>query len=325
MAVYKHFKLLIAGLAVVGLLSMSTGVLAAEKYKVGISLPEAQNPFYVLLGKVLKKSLEKRGIDAILLSADADVNRQIGHVNDLIAAKVDLIMISPLNLEGPAPAIKAASKAGIPVIMIARRLDNKYKSLWKTYLGFDMHGIGVAKGKWLVKNAKAGKVAMLLGPEGALFAIEQEKGFRSAIEPKGFEVTWARSSVQTRENGLRLTEDALIANPGLVAIYASNDDLALGAVQAVKAAGKHGKVVVLGNNGTPPAMASVHRGDLSMTIQNSPVGFAIRAAAVADDFLRKGEVAADYLVVKFKVVEKKSACTLMPPPLRKKFGMPEKC
>lgn len=325
MEMRKYFKFLIASLAIGVLLSAPTDAFAASKYKVGISLPEAQNPFYVLLGKVLKKSLEKRGIDAILLAANADVNRQIGHVNDLIAAKVNLIMISPLNLEGPAPAIKAAYKAGIPVIMIARRLDNKYKSLWKTYLGFDMLGIGVAKGKWLVKNAKPGKVAMLLGPEGALFAIEQEKGFRQAIEPKGFKVTWARSSVQTRENGLRLTEDALVANPGLVAIYASNDDLALGAVQAVKAAGKLGKVLVLGNNGTPPAMASVHRGDMSMTIQNSPVGFAIRAAAVADDFLRKNKVAADYLVVKFKVVEKHSACTLMPPPLRKKFGMPGKC
>lgn len=325
MKIWKYMKVLTVALAVGVFLATAPSAMAAEKHKVGISLPEAQNPFYVLLGKVLKKSLEKRGIDAILLAADADVNRQIGHVNDLIAAKVDLIMISPLNLEGPAPAIKAAHAAGIPVIMIARRLDNKYKSLWKTYLGFDMHGIGVAKGEWAVDKLKPGNVAMLLGPEGALFAIEQEKGFRSVIEPKGFKVGWARSSVQTRENGLRLAEDALIANPDLVAIYASNDDLALGAVQAVKAAGKLGKVAVLGNNGTPPAMASVHRGDMSMTIQNSPVGFAIRAAAVADDFLNKGKVGADHLVVKFKVVEKSSACKLMPPPLRKKFGMPEKC
>lgn len=325
MKIWKYFKILTAALAVGIFLSTAPGALAAEKFKVGISLPEAQNPFYVLLGKVLKGSLEKRGIDAILLAADADVNRQISHVNDLIAAKVDLIMISPLNLEGPAPAIKAAHAAGIPVIMIARRLDNKYKDLWKTYLGFDMHGIGAAKGKWAVDNLKPGNVAMLLGPEGALFAIEQEKGFREVIEPKGFKVGWARTSVQTRENGLRLAEDALIANPDLVAIYASNDDLALGAVQAVKAAGKHGKVAVLGNNGTPPAMASVHRGDMSMTIQNSPVGFAMRAAEVADDFLTKKMVAADFIVVNFEVVEKNSACTLMPPPLRKKFGMPEKC
>ena len=76
-----------------------------------------------------------------------------------------------------------------------------------------------------------------------------DKGFKEVVEKGGFKVAWAQNSVQTRENGLKLAEDALVAQKDLVAIYAMNDDLALGAAQAVKASG--GKVATLGMNGAP--------------------------------------------------------------------------
>ena len=147
-----------ASIAVMG--GIGNGAAAQEK-TVGISLPEAQNPFYVLLGKSIKRTLEKRGMKTLLLSADADVNEQISNINDLIAAKVDLIIMSPMNLEGPAPAVKAANDAGIPVIMIARRLADKYKHLWKAFVGFDLAKVGAVKGQWLVDNLKPGKVAVV--------------------------------------------------------------------------------------------------------------------------------------------------------------------
>ena len=121
--------------------------------------------------------------------------------------------------------------------MVARTLDKRFGSVWKTFVGIHFDEVGKAKGEWVVRNTKPGKVAMLLGPAGALVMVEQEKSFRAAIEPAGYKVAFAQNSTQTRENGLKLTEDALVANPDLVAIYASNDDLALGATQAVKAAG----------------------------------------------------------------------------------------
>ena len=114
-----RFSKYMAGLLLAFFMTIGSSVHAAEK--VGVSLPEGQNPFYVLLGKALAKGLKKHGYEALVLSANADVNEQISNVNDLIAAKVKLIIMSPLNLEGPAPAVQAANDAGIPVIMIARR------------------------------------------------------------------------------------------------------------------------------------------------------------------------------------------------------------
>src|SRR5688500_15020725 len=110
-----------------------------KKFKVGVSLPESQNPFYVAMSKSIVKTFEANGIEATLLLANSDVNEQVSQINDLIASKVDAILVSPLNTEGPAPAIQKAHDAGIPIFMIARTLSDKYKDLWKTYVGFDYY------------------------------------------------------------------------------------------------------------------------------------------------------------------------------------------
>lgn len=298
---------------------------ADKKLKIGVSLPEAQNPFYVAMGKSIVATLDKRGIEAILLSANADVNEQVSNIQDLIAAKVDAILMSPLDLEGPAPAVQAAHAAGIPIFMIARRLDDKYKNLWKGFIGFDLSEVGALKGEWVVKNLKPGKLAMLLGPAGSLFAVEQERGFRRVVEPKGFKVAWAQNSTQTRENGLKLAEDALVAHPDVIAIYGSNDDMALGAAQAVKAAGLKGKVHVLGTNGSPPALAAVHREDMAATVLLDPVSWGRQGADVTADFVQKGiSPASQNVMLKSELVTPDNAFDKIPPPLREKLGVQPK-
>jgi ribose transport system substrate-binding protein len=260
-----------------------------KKFKVGVSLPESQNPFYVVMSKSIVKTFADNGIEATLLLANSDVNEQVSQINDLIASKVDAILVSPANTEGPAPALKQAHEAGIPIFMVARTLDAKYKDIWKTYVGFDYYKVGQQKGQWVVQNLKPGKIAMLNGPAGALVSVNMDKGFREVVEKAGFEVVWAQNSVQTRENGLKLAEDALVANSDLVSIYAMNDDLALGAAQAVKASGKSGQVATLGMNGAPTALAAIHNGDLSMTILLDPVGWGKSAAQMVADYLKSGK------------------------------------
>jgi ABC-type sugar transport system substrate-binding protein len=300
---------------------MAGGALAqAKTFKVGVSLPEGQNPFYVVMGNSISKTLKDAGLEVTLLLANSDVNEQVSQINDLVASKVDAILVSPLNTEGPAPAIQKAHEAGIPIFMIARTLDPKYKDLWKTYVGFDYYKVGQQKGKWAVDNLKPGKIAMLLGPAGALVSVNLEKGFRETVEKAGFTVSWAQNSVQTRENGLKLAEDALVANKDLVAIYAMNDDLALGAAQAVKAGGQ--KVATLGMNGAPTALAAVHNGDMSMTILLDPVGWGKQAAQMVADYLtKKQEPSAFVEPFTPEVVTQANAYDKIPGPLREKLGV----
>lgn len=305
------------------LLALSSGHAAAQTrtYTVGISLPEAQNPFYVLLGKSAVDTFKQRGIEATLLSANADVNEQINNINDLAAKKVDAILMSPLDTEGPASAVKRAHDAGIPIFMVARTLDKRFGNIWKTFVGIHFDEIGKSKGEWVVKNTKPGKVAMLLGPAGALVMVEQDKAFRRVIEPAGYKVTFAQNSTQTRENGLKLSEDALIANPDLVAIYASNDDLALGAAQAVKAAGKTGQVAVIGLNGSPPALAAVHKGEMAATVLLDPIGWGRTAALTVADYLQNKKEPEPFVTFQYRMVGQADAFDLIPPPLRERLGV----
>jgi ABC-type sugar transport system substrate-binding protein len=323
----KRVSFLLAAAAILCSLVLAQVVAAgsalaqAKQFKVGVSLPESQNPFYVAMGNSIVKTFKDNGVETTLLLANSDVNEQVSQLNDLIAAKVDALVVSPLNTEGPAPAIQKAHEAGIPIFMIARTLDPKYKDLWKSYVGFDYYKVGVQKGKWVVDNLKPGKIAMLLGPAGAFVSVNLEKGFREVVEKAGFQVVWAQNSVQTRENGLKLAEDALVANKDLVAIYAMNDDLALGAAQAVKAGGQ--KVATLGMNGAPTALAAIHNGDMSMTILLDPVGWGKQTAQMVADYLIKKQEPSGAFVEPFtpEVVSQANAYDKIPPPLREKLGV----
>jgi ABC-type sugar transport system substrate-binding protein len=297
---------------------------AGKPLRVGISSPESNNPFHVQLARSIAATLKERGIDSLLLSANADVNAQINNIGDLVAAKVDAILVAPLNEEGAVGAVQRAKEAGIPVFMYARTLDPKHQALWMSFVGMDAVAVGEDKGKWLVKNAKPGKVALLTGTAGAAPMVEQERGFRKVVEAAGFKVAFAQHSAQTRENGIKLAEDALVAHRDLVAIYASNDDLALGAAQAVKAAGLQGKVAVIGLNGSPPALAAVHNGDMAATVLLDPNTWGKTAANIVADYLQKKQPPPRFVPMQHQVVSQPEAFDLIPPPLRERLGVVKK-
>jgi len=312
--------LLAVGVSFLGVSSVIT-TSAAETFRVGISSPEAQNAFYVQMMDATVAAFKARGIEPMLLSANADVNEQINNINDLVAAKVDAILLSPLDAEGPAAAVHRAKDAGIPIFMVARKLDKKFGDPQVSFIGIHFDEIGKAKGEWVTKNTKPGKVAMLLGPAGALVMVEQEKSFRAIVEPARYQIVFAQNSPQTREKGLRLTEDALIANPDLVAIYAANDDLALGAAQAVRAAGLTEQISVLGLNGSPPALAAVHKGDMAATVLLDPIGWGQTAANTVADFLLEKKKPEPFVTFQFRMVEQDDALPLIPEGLRERLGV----
>jgi ABC-type sugar transport system substrate-binding protein len=315
-------KTVLAALAATTVLcAMPAAAQTKRPLRVGISSPEANNPFHVALARSIAATLKERQIEPLLLSANADVNTQINNIGDLVAAKVDAILVAPLNEESAAPAVQRATDAGIPVFMYARTLDAKYSELWLSFIGMDGVAAGADKGRWLVQHAKPGKVALLTGPAGAAPMIEQEQGFRKAIESAGFKVVFSQPSSQTRENGIKLGEDALVAHPDLVAIYASNDDLALGAAQAVRSAGLKGKVAVLGLNGSPAALAAVHTGDMAATVALDPMAWGKTAANTVADYLQNKQSPKKFIPMQYRVVDKTEAFDLIPPPLREKLGV----
>ncbi|MCL4746042.1 MAG: substrate-binding domain-containing protein [Burkholderiaceae bacterium] len=318
---YQNRLLAIAVVALSSMLTMPDAYAQDKKFKVGIALPEAQNSFHVMLGKSAVATLKERGIEATLLAANADVNEQVTNLNDLVAAKVDAILLTPVDGEGPAPAVARAHRAGIPVFLVARPLHERFGKISTAFIGLNFDEVGKLKGEWLVANSKPGEVAMLLGPPGGLVMVEQAKSFRTAIEAGKYKVVFAQNSTQTRENGLKLAEDAIVAHPNLVAIYASNDDLALGASQAVKAAGKMGRIAVLGLNGSPPALAAVHKGEMAATVLFDPVAWGKKGAETIADFLQKGKQPEAFMTFPYRMVGQADAYDLIPASLRERLGV----
>ena len=135
--------------------------------------------------------------------------------------------------------------------------------------------IGADTANWIAKRIGGkGKIAMITGPAGAETFRAIAGGFDTALKAyPGITVVYRKDAALTREMGLKLAEDALVAHPDLVAIYAANDELALGAAQAVSAAGKKDQVVITGMNGIPPAIKAVQSGSLGMTVELNPVAW----------------------------------------------------
>ena len=238
----------------------------------GVSLASDTNPFYVAMRKSIEARVAEIGWEARFVTANESVAAQVQGVEDLVAQGVDGILISPIDAVASGPAYEAAAAAGIPIMSIARQAASAKQT---AAIAMDEVGIGHAIGDWLATRlGGTAKIAMITGPSGAETFRNLATGFAEEIaKHPGIEVVFRKEAPLSREQGLRIAEDLLVAHPEVVAIYAGNDELALGVAQAVSAAGLTGKIVITGLNGVPPAKAAVAAGELGMTVEINPVAW----------------------------------------------------
>ncbi|MGY9002085.1 MAG: substrate-binding domain-containing protein [Rhodospirillales bacterium] len=239
---------------------------------IGVSLSSDTNPFYIAMLKGIKMRAAKAGYKISVVNAEEDIAKQLNGVNDLIAKGVDGILISPIDAKALCSVFSKAKAANIPMMSIARGSACKDQLL---HVGLNELKIGQEIAAWTAKKIGGkGKIAMLAGPAGAQAFINFAKGYAAEMaKHSGIKIVLRREMLLTRENGLKNGEDALVAHPDLKAIYGANDELGMGAAQAVAAAGKTKSIVVTGMNGIPPAVAAVNRGFMDLTVGLSPFAF----------------------------------------------------
>lgn len=239
---------------------------------IGVALASDLNPFYIAMKRGIQERAKEVGVEVVFVTANEDVAKQVNGIQDLVARKVSGILASPIDSVAVASAYAAAGKAGIPIISIARHANSPAQS---AYVALDEPKIGVDIGNWIAKRIGGkGKVAMITGPAGAATFRAIAGGMDQAFKTQpAISVVFRKDAALTREVGLKLAEDALVAHPDLVAIYTANDELALGASQAVSAAGKKGQVIITGMNGVPSAIKAVKAGSLGMTVDLNPIGW----------------------------------------------------
>src|SRR3954468_7408506 len=279
----RTFLTLAAGVAAVGF-----GVVAAsaqelpklkqkEKYKVGFAQTESNNPWRIAQTESMKAEAAKLGHQLVYTDAAGSAAKQVADVNSMIAQGVDLIFLAPREEKPLIPAVMAAKKAGIPVILLDRNVDQSLAKAgedYVTFIGSDFIDEGKRVAEWLAKNANGkSKIIELEGTTGSSPANDRKKGFDEAITAAGgFTILASQSGDFARDKGRQVAEALLQAHPDADVIYAHNDEMAMGAIAALEAAGKTpGKdVLVLSIDGGKEAVQAVVDGKIAAVVECNP-------------------------------------------------------
>jgi ribose transport system substrate-binding protein len=237
---------------------------------IGVALAQDDNPLYILMLKGIRARAQELGWEVVTVSSNEDKLKQIHGVQDLIARGVNGVLISPIDAVGVNAAYDAAAQAKVPIISLARGSSSPNQTM---HVGINEKQIGREIAEWTAQRIGGeGKVAMLIGPSGAPAFRNLAEGYSEVMARyAGIKIVFRTDGPLSRERGVKHAEDALVANPDLRAIYASNDDIALGAMQAVIAANRKGQTLVTGMNGVPPALRAVQDGSLALTVELNPL------------------------------------------------------
>jgi ABC-type sugar transport system substrate-binding protein len=283
---------------------------AQQKITIGVSLAQDDNPFYIAMLRGVRARAQELGWEVATVSANEDKVKQINGVQDMIAKGVKGILIAPIDAVGVNAAYDAAKAANVPIVSVARGSTSPNQTL---HVAMDEKQIGRDIAEWTAKRIGGeGKVAMLLGPSGAPTFRNLADGYTEVMAkyPK-VQIVFRTDGPLTRERGVKNAEDALVANPDLKAIYTANDDVALGAMQAVLAANAAGKTIVTGMNGIPPVLRAIKDGKIAMTIELNPVEWGRLGVDVLASYL-KGEKVEPRVFIKHVIIGQSNVDAKLP-------------
>ncbi|MEH1017169.1 ABC transporter substrate-binding protein [Micromonospora sp. CPCC 206060] len=247
-----------------------------DSYTVGFAAQQSDHPWTLALAKSIQDEAQKRGHKIVFTDAQGQTAKQVQDVESLIAQGVDAILITPRE-EGPlARAVIKAHDAGIPVFLIDRSVDKSVAQAGRdyvTFIGSDFVAEGRKAGEWLVKAANGkGKVLELSGTTGSSAAQDRAKGFREAVTGTELEIVATQDGDFVRDKGRQKMEAMIQQHPEATVVFAHNDEMALGAITALEAAGRHpGKdVTVVSIDGQKEALQAIIDGKLGATVECNP-------------------------------------------------------
>lgn len=253
----------------------SSGSVLAGK-KIGFAQTGAESVWRTAHTQSIKGEAEKRGVDLKFSSAEGKPENQIRAVRSFIAQGVDLIMIAPIVETGWDPILKEAKRARIPVILLDRRVDSTDTSLYESFLGSDFVEEGRMAARWMLENVEGDsvKIVEMQGTPGSAPAIDRQKGFLEVVEKEArFDIIESQSANFRRADGKDLMESLLKKHADIDVLYSHNDDMALGAIQAIEAAGKKPgeDIIVISIDAIREAFEMIVAGKINCTVECSPL------------------------------------------------------
>jgi ribose transport system substrate-binding protein len=278
-----------------------SGAAADGKVTIGLAVSTLNNPFFVTLKEGAEKAADEAGAQLIVVDAQDDTAKQISGVEDLIQKKVDVILINPTDSAAITTAVEAANKANIPVITVDRAAEGGNVV---SHIASDNEKGGRMAGEFILeKLGGKGNIVELQGIAGTSAARDRGKGFHEAVDNKdGVKVVAQQPADFDRAKGLSVMENILQGNKDIQAVFAHNDEMALGALQAIEAAGK--QILVVGFDATDDAVKAVNEGKMAATVAQKPAAIGETAVQTAIK-VAKGEKVDSFIPVDLELVTKK--------------------
>ncbi len=260
----------------------SSGSSDDGKITMGFAQVGAESGWRTANTKSIQETAKSEGIDLKFSDAQQKQENQIKAIRSYIQQKVDVIAFSPVVETGWDAVLQEAKRANIPVILTDRSVDSEDDSLYETFLGSDFVLEGEKAGEWLVENADEAdvdgngeiKVVELQGTTGAAPATDRKKGFEdSTASESSIEIVASQTGDFTRDGGKKVMETFLNSEDGIDVVYAHNDDMGLGAIEAIEAAGltpgKDIKIITV--DAVKDGMTALSEGKISFIVECNPL------------------------------------------------------
>ena len=271
---------------------------AAGNGSIGFSVSTLNNPFFVTLSEGAKEKAKTEGEKLIVVDAGDDAAKQTSDIEDLISKNISVLIVNPVDSDAVAPAVKDAVSRGIKVISVDRGVNGVDVDC--TIASDNVEGAKMATEYMVSLLGENAKVAELEGVSGASATIERGKGFHLVADKK-LNVVSKQTANFNRSEGMSVMENMLQANSAIQGVFAHNDEMALGAVEAVG----NKKILVVGFDATDDAVAAVKAGKMAATVAQKPDLMGETAVETAIQILQ-GETVEKTIPVEVELITKES-------------------
>ena len=278
----------------------AAGILAATPALadgvVGLSVSTLNNPFFVTLRDGAQQTADELGIELVVVDAQDSVSKQVSDIEDLVVRGIDVLLVNPTDSDAVVPAVRAAIDAGIPVVAVDRGVNNVELAY---YVVSDNVAGGVLAGEFICEQiGGAGALVELEGIPGVSATRDRGAGFNTAVAEScpDAEVVARQTANFNRAEGLTVMENIMVAQAEIAALFAHNDEMALGALQAVEASDRD--ILVVGFDATDDAVAAVNECRMGATVAQQPDLLGATAVNLAQGIIADGapEAQEDVLV-----------------------------
>lgn len=284
----KTMKIMFAAVAALPLLasvSWADGLMT-------IIVNDPSNPYWYTEGQVAKAAAEKLGYTATVSAHKGDTNTESKLIDTAITNKSKAIILDPANADGSIGAVKKAVAAGIPVFLVNAEINQE--GLAKAQLvSNNAQGAALGATQWVADVGDKGNYAELFGAPSDNNAATRSNGYETVLSQYPDLVKVAKEVANwDRTQGHDKMQSMLQAHPDIIGVISGNDEMALGAIAALKEAGKLSKVKVGGFDGSPDAVAAIKAGELQYTVLQPVAVFSEEAVKQADSFIKTGKTGA---------------------------------